>query len=228
MKEDLIDVLYEDNHLIAINKPAGLLSQSTELENDSAETRAQAWLKEKYQKPGNAFAAVVHRLDKPVSGILLIAKTSKALSRMNQTIRSKEMQKTYYAFVEGLLNKKEGTLNHFLIHGDHCSIVSNSNNKEAKQAKLHYKVLEEFSKISVIEVDLETGRYHQIRCQFAATGHPIVGDKRYGGKNTLLNMPTNVIALHHIRLSFIHPVTKTLINIEAPLPSYFSQKITDK
>lgn len=221
MTDDLIDVLYEDNHLIAINKPAGLLSQPTDLENDSAETRVKAWLKKKYQKPGNVFAGVVHRLDRPVSGILLIAKTSKGLSRLNQTIRSKEMKKTYYAIVEGILKQKEGTLTHYLIHGDHSSIVSTPQNKEAKQAKLHYKVLKESPKGTLVEVDLETGRYHQIRCQFAATGHPIIGDKRYGGKN-ILDLPTNAIALHHIRLVFTHPITKAQITIEVPLPSYFN------
>jgi 23S rRNA pseudouridine1911/1915/1917 synthase len=224
MKNKSIDVLYEDNHLIAINKPAGLLSQPTDQEKDSAETRAKAWLKEKYQKPGNVFAGAVHRLDKPVSGILLIAKTSKALSRINQSIRSKEMQKTYYAIVEGIPKSKEGTLTHFLTHGDHCSLVSNPKDKEAKPATLHYKVLKELPSTALVEVDLETGRYHQIRCQFAAIGHPIVGDQRYGakkGQNIVPGLPLNAVALHHIRLTFTHPVTKASVCIEAPLPAYF-------
>lgn len=224
MMNDSIDVLYEDNHLIAINKPAGLLSQPTDVEADSSETRVKAWIKEKYQKPGNVFVGVVHRIDKPVSGVLLFAKTSKAQSRLNQSMRSKEMQKTYYAMIEGTLKEKQGTLNHYLTHGDHCSTLSNQNDKDAKPARLHYKMIKEFRKNALLEVILETGRYHQIRCQFAAIGHPIVGDKRYGAKkeqNILPNLPPNAVALHHIRLSLVHPVTKAVLCIEAPLPEYF-------
>lgn len=219
-----IDILYEDNHLIAVNKPAGLLSQPTDIENDSLEIRVKAWIKEKYKKPGNVFVGVVHRLDKPTSGILVFAKTSKALSRLNDAMRSREMQKTYCAFVEGSLRRKEGTLEHFLVHGDHSSYVSERNDKKAKPARLHYETLRETGNCTLLRVILETGRYHQIRCQFAAIGHPIVGDLRYGAKKDqrfLPQLPPNSVALHHNQLTLIHPVTKVTLCIEAPLPPYF-------
>jgi 23S rRNA pseudouridine1911/1915/1917 synthase len=217
-----IDVLYEDNHLIIVNKPAGLLSQPTDIESDSVEVRVKAWLKEKYQKPGNVFAGVIHRLDKPVSGILVLAKTSKALSRLNESMRSRDMKKTYCALVEGSLPKKPGTLTHYLKHGDHCSLISNQNDKEAKLARLHYESIKEIERKTLVHIVLETGRYHQIRCQFAATGHPVVGDLRYGGKKGLVNLPANAIALHHMHLSLIHPVTKATLEIDAPFPAYFN------
>ncbi|HEV8053006.1 MAG TPA: RNA pseudouridine synthase, partial [Parachlamydiaceae bacterium] len=222
--ESTIDVLYEDNHIIAVNKPAGLLSQPTDIENDSLEIRVKAWIKEKYQKPGNVFVGVVHRLDKPTSGILIFAKTSKALSRLNQAMRAKEMQKTYCAFVEGNLKKKEGTLDHFLVHGEHSSYVSDRSDKDAKPARLHYETLKENGKSSLLQIVLETGRYHQIRCQFSAIGHPIIGDLRYGAKKDqkfLPQLPPNSVALHHTKMTLIHPVTKAALCIEAPLPHYF-------
>lgn len=219
MTQPSIEVLYEDNHILAVNKPAGLLTQPTDIENDSLETSAKQWLKEKYQKPGNVFVGVVHRLDRPASGIVILAKTSKALSRLNQAMRSKEMQKTYYALVEGTFKKKQDTLEHFLKHDDHCSCVVNRNDPEGKRACLHYKVVKEAEKSTLVEVVLETGRYHQIRCQLSAIGHPIIGDRRYGAKKdqkTLPDLPSNAIALHHCRLCLIHPVTKVPLSIEAP------------
>lgn len=219
-----ITVLYEDNHIIAVNKPAGLLSQPTELEHDSLELRIKAWIKEKYQKPGNVFLGVVHRLDRPVSGIVIFAKTSKALSRLNETIRSQNMQKTYCAFVEGNLKKKQETLEHFLRHDDHFSDVSNKNDREAKPARLQYKTLKDSENAALLEITLETGRYHQIRCQCAVIGHPIIGDLKYGakkGQKILPKLPPGVIALHHMKLTLIHPITKDLLDIEAPLPPYF-------
>lgn len=223
MIEDSIDVLYEDNHLIIVNKPAGLLSQPTDLESDSMETRVKAWIKEKYQKPGNVFASVIHRLDKPVSGILVLAKTSKALSRLNESMRSKHMQKTYLAFVEGIPQKKQDTLIHYLVHGDHSSHISTLQDKQAKMARLHYETLDIRSNNSFLQVILETGRYHQIRCQLAAIGHPVIGDLRYGAQKDqryLNSLPPNAIALHHFRLKLEHPVTKAELLIEAPPPGY--------
>ena len=220
-----IDVLYEDNHIIAVNKPAGLLTQPTDLESDSLEIRVKAWIKEKYQKPGNVFVGVIHRLDKPVSGLVIFAKTSKALSRLNEAIRSREMQKTYCALVEGIPQKKQDTLTHFLKHDDHFSYIVNKNDPDAKLARLHYETLKTFEKTTLLQIILETGRYHQIRCQLAAIGHPIIGDRRYGAKkaqNILADLPQNAIALHHTRLSLSHPVTKEVLTIEAPLPAYFS------
>jgi 23S rRNA pseudouridine1911/1915/1917 synthase len=212
------DILYEDNHIIAVNKSAGLLSQPTEQEEDSLETRVKAWIKEKYNKPGNVFVGVIHRLDRPVSGIVLFAKTSKALARLNDSIRSHKMQKVYVALVEGTPKEKKRTLTHFLKQGDHCSLVSDARDPEAKQAILHYEVQKESPATTLLQVVLETGRYHQIRCQCAAIGHPIVGDTRYGAKQRLNSR--DKIALHHGKLTFPHPVTQTLMTIETPPPNF--------
>lgn len=214
-----MDVLYEDNHLIAINKPAGLLSQPTDQNTDSLETQVKTWLKEKYNKTGNVFVGVIHRLDRPVSGIVLFAKTSKALSRLNETIRSKQMQKIYYALVEGIPKNKSGTLIHFLKQGDHCSIITDAHDKESKKAILHYQTVKEFQESALLQITLETGRYHQIRCQCAAMGHPIIGDIRYGANKHhvhLTRLPPDTIALHHTKLTFVHPITHKLVCIESP------------
>lgn len=217
MKEHL-QILYEDNHLLAVNKPAGLLTQPTDEESESLETLAKAWIKEKYKKPGNVFLGVVHRLDRPVSGIVLFAKTSKALLRLNASIRAKEMEKAYYALVIGTAPKDEDTLEHFLKHGDYRASISKD--KDAKLARLHYKVIKRTQDHSLLEVKLETGRYHQIRCQLAAAGCPIAGDTKYGAPPDS-KLPHGTIGLHHIRLGCIHPITKAHLHLEAPLPSYY-------
>lgn len=215
----MIEILYEDNHLIAVEKPAGLLTQPTNLQNESLETLVKAWIKEKYQKPGNVFLGIIHRLDKPVSGIVLFAKTSKALSRMNTSMRSREMQKTYSALVEGRPPKEKDTLEHFLIHDEHFAQISQANAPEAKLARLHYEVLHRKGNTTLLKINLETGRYHQIRAQCAAIGCPIVGDLKYGSHNPL---PGKIIALHHNLLQFKHPITHTPVSIESPLPDYLS------
>jgi 23S rRNA pseudouridine1911/1915/1917 synthase len=211
----MIDILYEDNHLIAVNKPAGMLTQPTDRETESLETAVKAWLKEKHQKPGNVFLGVVHRLDRPVSGIILFAKTSKALSRINAAMRERKFNKTYCALVEGRMPEDKGTLENYLRHGDYLSVLAASEDREAKLAKLHYEVLQRFESTTLLKVDLETGRYHQIRVQFAAAGHPIIGDIKYGSRTMLAG---GSIALHHSRLQLIHPVTGQSLVIESPLP----------
>lgn len=215
MKKLPFDIIYEDNHLLVVNKPAGLLTQPTNLQEESLETLLKQWLKETYHKPGNAYLGVVHRLDRPVSGIVIFAKTSKALSRLNASIRSREMQKTYCALVEGSLTPKQGTLEHYLKHDDYRAFVSQAKDPEAKLARLHYQVLKAMPGTTLVEIQLETGRYHQIRAQFAALGHPIVGDKKYGSRQ---QWSGNNIALHHFRLEITHPVTKEVMYFEAPLP----------
>lgn len=211
--------LFEDNHLLVLNKPAGLLTQPSGTHQDSLETLAKAWLKQKYAKPGNVFLEAVHRLDKPASGVVVFAKTSKALSRLNQSIRDKDAEKTYYALVEGCPKELEGTLEHFLVH-DHfqASIVARAH-PNAKAARLHYRVVEKRKGETLLSINLETGRYHQIRAQLSAIGCPIVGDRKYGSKRALVEK--DVICLHHIRLSIAHPVSKELLTFEAPLPAYF-------
>lgn len=220
-----IDVLFEDNHLLVLNKPAGLLTQPTDECQDSLESRAKAWLKSKYKKPGNVFLHVAHRLDKPVSGIVICCKTGKALSRLNASIRSKEIKKTYIALVEGELKSRAGTLENYLKHDDFRAFVCTPDTKEAKFARLHYKVLKTLNLDSAVqdaksglkahtllEIALETGRYHQIRCQCANAGFPIVGDEKYGAKR----ISSHQIALHHARLEMVHPVTRELLKFEAP------------
>jgi len=206
----MVEVLYEDNHLIAVCKPAGLLTQETAENHESLENQVKAWIKDKYQKPGNVFLGVIHRLDRPVSGIVLFAKTSKALSRLNEAIRSRSMQKTYHALVEGRPAQESATLEHWLIHDDYRAQVCMRAEPDAKKARLHYKTLKRNPDTTLLEVILETGRYHQIRAQCAAIGHPIVGDAKYGSRRTFAE---GAIALHHYQLKLEHPITKAPLMI---------------
>ena len=199
----MISILYEDNHLIAVNKPAGLLSQPSETESESLETAIKSLIKIRDKKSGNVFIGVVHRLDKPVSGVMLFAKTSKALSRLNATIRLKKNKKTYLALVEGKPDKREATLHHFLKQGSHISTLSDE--KNGKLAILHYKTIKEMKTATLLEIELETGRYHQIRSQCQIIGCPIIGDLKYGAKKelaTVFHLTENTIALHHAQLIF--------------------------
>jgi 23S rRNA pseudouridine1911/1915/1917 synthase len=198
-----VEVIYEDNHQLVLNKPAGLLTQPSGTEQDSLEAQAKLWLKSKYNKPGNVFLHAVHRLDKPVSGIVLFARTSKALSRLQEAMRQKQSIKQYVALVEGRFDKNAGSFEHFLIHDEHQARIA-SDKEEGKLARLHYQVLQELNDLTVLEITLETGRYHQIRIQFATEGHPIVGDSRYGSR---IAYRLGAIALHHHRLQIPHPVT---------------------
>lgn len=196
------DVIYEDNHLLALNKPRGLLTQPTSQEIDSLEMRAKAWLKAKYCKPGAVYLHAVHRLDRPVAGIVLFAKTSKALTRLNETMRSKGCQKIYWAEIEGSLPATEGVLEHHLLHGEHEAVQSPS----GKLARLHYRVLHS----NLVEITLETGRYHQIRAQLALVGCPIRGDLKYGAHKSY----PDGIALTHVKMIFPHPITKASVEIK--------------
>lgn len=211
MKLSDLEIVYEDNHFLAVNKPAGLLTQPTDNETLSLEILAKEWIKDKYGKPGNVFLGVIHRLDRSVSGIVLFAKTSKALSRMNDAMRSKEIIKVYHARVEGSPPHSNGILEHYLRHDDWHAEVCESSTPGAKLARLVYTVIERLETTSVLEIKLETGRYHQIRAQCAAIGCPIVGDKKYGSK---MPMPQGTIALKHVHMQFKHPITKELCDIK--------------
>lgn len=195
-----------------LNKPAGITTQDA-LGSVSLESLAKQWLKEKYSKPGAVYLHAIHRLDKPVSGIVVFAKTSKALSRLNEEIRGKNVKKHYLAQVEGFLDKREGLLEHYLFHGEHKALLSNA--KEGKLAKLRYKVIQEKPGLSALSIFLETGRYHQIRAQLSFSGHPIIGDHKYGSK---IAFQENAIALHHYSFSIAHPVTKEIMVFQAPCP----------
>ncbi len=214
MKSSDSEIVFCDNHLLVAAKPAGLLTQPDDTGSDSLEAFCKEWVKKEYHKPGNVFLHAIHRLDKPVSGLVLFARTSKALSRLNEQSRNQEIQRIYIAEVEGILSLKEGRLDHYLIHGDHRAIVAKASEKEAKHARLTYKVLESKAHSTVVSIELETGRYHQIRAQFSASGHPVVGDDRYGAKTG----DSQAMRLHCSQLSFEHPVTKELLQFRSPAP----------
>lgn len=166
----MLKILYEDNHILAVFKPAGLLTQPTDECAESLELQAKQYLKERYQKPGAVYLHAVHRLDKPVSGIVVFAKTSKALSRLNEAQREKEWRKIYQAEVEGTWSKLEGELTHYLKHDEFKTLVSEKPLPGYKLAKLHYRILENRETTALVEIELETGRYHQIRAQLAFAG----------------------------------------------------------
>lgn len=209
------DILYEDNHLLVVNKPAGLLTQPSGTAQNNLEEICKCWIKEKYNKKGNVFLEAVHRLDKPVSGIVVFARTSKALSRLNASLRQHEFHKTYLAIVEGLPQPKEGVLEHYLLHDDYQSIVAAAKTPNAKLCRLHYQTVKHRENRSLLEILLETGRYHQIRAQLSFSGYPVVGDSKYKSRETYL---PNSIALHHSKLRFPHPIHEKLVEVEAPLP----------
>lgn len=205
----MLEVLYEDNHLLVLNKPNTLATQPSLHHTDSLEGQAKAWIKEKYAKPGNVYLHAIHRIDAPVSGVVVFAKTSKALSRLQEEMRSRKTYKRYLAWVEGVGLKKEAILKHRMLHGEHRAVEGGE-----KEAELSYKVLKEFKGLSLVEILLVTGRYHQIRAQFSWTGHPIVGDTKYGSR---IAWPKG-IALHHREFCVDHPITREGLRFLAPLP----------
>lgn len=211
---DNVEVLYVDNHLVVAAKPCGLLTQPDDSGAPNLEDSVKLWIKNEYQKKGNVFLHAIHRLDRPVSGLVLFARTSKALSRLNELVRLQEIQRIYLAEVEGMLTKKDGQLDHYLIHGDHRAILAKKDDPEAKHARLSYKTVKRKTHSTLVEIELETGRYHQIRAQFSAIGHPIVGDRRYGSQTG----DGNSIRLHGQKLLFLHPVTKELVTCETAAP----------
>lgn len=198
-----LQILYEDNHLIAVFKPAGLLVQGDITGDPTLMDEVKGYLKEKYKKPGNVFLGLVHRLDRPVSGIVLFAKTSKGASRISEQIREREISKTYYALVEGEIKPPKGTLKHFLIKDEKNKIARISNppagGETGDYAELDYETIKTNGTRSLLKINLKTGRFHQIRAQLSAVGHPIVGDKKYGAKSVL---PDGAIALCATELTF--------------------------
>lgn len=212
-----LEVLYEDNHLLAINKPAGLPTMGVAADRPSVLGIAKEYLKRAYAKPGNVYLGVVSRLDAPVTGVLLMARTSKAASRLSRQFREREVEKVYKAIVEGTFADRSGTLQHWLRKDErHRRMhVTMKDVDTAQMAKLTYRVMKELkSDLSVLEVRLETGRKHQIRVQLSAIGHPIVGDRKY---KSSLSFPAG-IALHSHQLTFEHPVKRTEIKVVAPKP----------
>lgn len=211
------DVLFEDNHLIAINKRAGDLVQVDDTGDQSMEDMLKIYLAEKYNKPNSAFLGVVHRLDRPVSGVILFAKTSKALERMNAIFKNREVKKTYWAVVRNKPEKTSGTLIHWLFKNTQKNVVTahQSEIPGSQRAELSYRLIAELGGFFLLEVDPLTGRSHQIRVQLSSMGCPIVGDNKYGYPR---GSRKGSICLHARRLKFIHPVKKEPVEIFAKLP----------
>lgn len=212
-----LSVLYEDNHLIAINKHSGELVQGDKTGDEPLNEKIKLFLKEKYNKPGQVFCGVIHRIDRPVSGVVLFAKTSKALSRMNQMVKERTITKVYWAIVQNEPPHQAETLIHYLRKNEanNYTEVSKTAKKGFDIAELDYKVIGHSDNYHLLEIHLKTGRHHQIRAQLSATGCPIKGDLKYGAKRSNQD---GSISLHARKLIFVHPVSKKMTEITAPVP----------
>ncbi len=212
-----MEILYEDNHIIAINKSSSDIVQGDKTGDKPLVDTVREYLKERYSKSGNVFCGVVHRLDRPVSGVVLFAKTSKALARLNEMLREHEIKKKYWAIVVKPPQEQEATLKHYLVRNErqNKSYAYTTEKKDSKLAVLHYVTIGKSERYTLLEVDLHTGRHHQIRCQLAAVGAVIKGDLKYGAPRS---NPDGGISLHARSVEFVHPVRKELVVITAPLP----------
>lgn len=212
-----MEVLYEDNHLIAVSKTCREIVQGDKTGDVPLSEQLKTWLKEKYQKPGNVFLGVAHRLDRPVSGVVLFAKTSKALARLNEMFRQGEVKKTYWAIVKNRPPEEEGELVHWLVRNErqNKSYAYDTERPGSKKAILHYRVAAHSDRYYLLEVDLKTGRHHQIRCQLARMGCPIKGDLKYGFERSNRD---GGISLHARSAELIHPVSHQQLKIVAPVP----------
>lgn len=211
-------VLYEDNHIIIINKAAGEIVQGDKTGDKSLCDTMKQYIKEKYAKPGNVFIGLPHRLDRPVSGVVVFAKTSKALERLNNMFRDGNVKKIYWAITKGKPLPGEGEINSWILRNEKMN-KSFSYPKEVKGSKhalLYYRHIASSQNYNLIEVELKTGRHHQIRCQLSSIGCPIKGDLKYGAQRS---NPDGSISLHARHIEFTHPVSKELIKVTAPLPS---------
>ena len=230
-----MQVIYEDNHIIVVSKRSGEIVQGDKTGDEPLSETVKAYLKEKYQKPGNVFLGVVHRLDRPVSGLVVFARTSKALTRLNKMFASGEVHKTYWAIVNNnrlpITNNRDTTQNngYWLLDNGYCMLThwltrNEQQNKSyacdhevpnAKKAQLRYRLIARGERYQLLEVELLTGRHHQIRCQLAAAGMPIRGDLKYGAPRSNTD---GSISLLSRRVQFVHPVSGQEISLEAPLP----------
>ncbi|MBU3855494.1 MULTISPECIES: RluA family pseudouridine synthase [Bacteroides] len=212
-----MEVVYEDNHIIVVNKTVSEIVQGDKTGDTPLSETVKQYLKEKYAKPGNVFLGVVHRLDRPVSGLVMFAKTGKALERLNEMFRKGEVKKTYWAIVRQRPELEEAELVNYLVRNEkqNKSYAYDKEVKNAKKAVLHYRLIGCSQNYFLLEVDLKTGRHHQIRCQLAKMGCPIKGDLKYGFPRS---NPDGGISLHARRVRFVHPVSKALIDLTAPLP----------
>jgi len=212
-----MQVVYEDNHIIIVSKRSGEIVQGDKTGDEPLSETVKRYIKEKYGKPGEVFLGVVHRLDRPVSGLVVFARTSKALTRLNKMFAEGDVHKTYWAITKNTPKEPEGTLTHWIVRNEqqNKSYAYDKEKPHAKKAILHYRVIGHSDNYSLIEVRLMTGRHHQIRCQLAAMGCPIKGDLKYGAPRS---NPDGSISLLSRRVEFVHPVSKENICVEAPLP----------
>lgn len=222
-------VLYEDNHIIAVNKTCHEIVQGDKTGDLPLSETVKAYIKEKYNKPGEVFLGVTHRLDRPTTGVVIFARTSKALTRLNEMFKSHEkIQKTYWAIVEtNQVPTLSNRLENYLWRNEKLnkSFVVKPDVKDAKRAVLSYQTIAQSEHYTLLEINLETGRHHQIRCQLAAIGCPIKGDLKYGAKRS---NPDGGISLHARKIEFVHPVSKNLISIVAPVPNDTLWKVLEK
>lgn len=212
-----MNVIYEDNHIILVNKASSEIVQGDKTGDTPLSETVKQYIKEKYHKPGNVFLGVTHRLDRPVSGLVLFARTSKALSRLNEMFKTKEIKKTYWAIVKNQPPAPAGELVHWLVRNEkqNKSYAYDREVKDSKKAILDYKVIGRSERYYLLEINLQTGRHHQIRCQLAKMGCPIKGDLKYGAQRS---NPDGSICLHARRIEFVHPVSKEKMSFEAPVP----------
>ena len=211
-----LKILFEDNHLLALLKPAGLATMGVAAGEDSLLNQARQYIKTRYAKPGNVYLGVVSRLDEPVSGVVVFARTSKAAARLSEQFRGRSVEKIYWAIVEGSIKPPSGQWNDYLLKDEPRRRMRRVGSEESggQPARLEYRLLERLAAGSLVEISLHTGRKHQIRVQFADRGWPILGDRKYGATQPF---PAG-IALHSRRLAFDHPVSKQRIELEAPVP----------
>lgn len=213
-----MQVVYEDNHIIIVYKQSGEIVQGDKTGDKPLSDTVKEWIKARYNKPGNVFLGVVHRLDRPVAGLVMFGKTSKATSRLNAMFREGQVHKTYWAIVSGTPKADEATLDNWLVRNEkqNKSYAYDHEVPNSKHALLRYKVVARSDSYTLLAVDLLTGRHHQIRCQLAHAGMPIKGDLKYGARRS---NPDGSISLLSHRMSFVHPVSKKTIDITSPVPN---------
>ena len=214
----MVKIIYEDNHILVVEKPINILSQADNTNDVDMISILKKYLKEKYNKPGNVFVGLIHRLDRPVGGVMFFAKTSKCASRLSEQVRNKTIKKTYKAVIHKVMDNKEDTLKDYLYKDKKTNTVSvvSKNHKEAKEAILSYKTINKNKEFSLVEIDLKTGRPHQIRVQFSSRNHPLYGDQRYGKSKI-----GEQIALWSSKLEIIHPTTKEKLVFISEVPNTY-------
>ena len=217
-----LDVLYEDNHLLVVNKPAMLPTMGVAEGRPSLLAIAKQYIRKRYQKPGKVYLGIVSRLDAPVTGAVVIARTSKAASRLSAALRDRQVEKTYMAAVSGVPEQLEATLEHYLRKDERHRRMhtTQEDTPQAQLARLRYRVCKSHQDVSLLEIQLETGRKHQIRVQLAKIGHPILGDRKYGSRADF----SLGIALHAVTLKFTHPVRQEVLQFDVPLPVSWQQQ----